>query len=70
MKNNYENGGGSQQPPQQRGEAPRQKVSHKKDFWDNVADDVAKGYGARDAAKNFRNRDQEPNDNRRGDEVD
>ena len=45
------------------------RSTEKKDFWDKVADDVAEGYGARGAAKTIRNRDQEPNDNRRCDEV-
>lgn len=59
---------GNEPPKRRQTETGRsQRISGKKDFWDKVADDVADGYGARDAAQNFRNRDQEPNDNRRGD---
>ncbi|WP_460569832.1 hypothetical protein [Flaviaesturariibacter terrae] len=39
------------------------------DFWDRVADDVARGYGAqqRGRDRNILNPDQEPDDARRGD---
>lgn len=70
MRANHERGSNERHHQSPRDNSKRQRVASKKDFWDDIADDVAKGYGASGSAKDIRNRDQEPNDNRRGDEVD
>ena len=70
MKVNHEKDSGDQHTRSSTENDQRERVGSKKDFWDDIADDVAKGYGASGSAKDIRNRDQEPNYNRRGDEVD
>jgi hypothetical protein len=41
----------------------------RKDFWDSIADDVANGYRKGSRGRGIYNEDQQPDDNRRGDEV-
>ena len=41
----------------------------RKDFWDAIADDVAHGYRKGSRGRGIYNEDQQPDDNRRGDEV-
>ncbi len=69
MRTNREKSRGEQNTRSTVESGQRHRNSPKKDFWDSIAEEVAEGYGARNAATSVRNRDQEPNDNRRGDEV-
>ena len=45
------------------------KETHKKDYWERVADDVASGYKNEEDEDNILNIDQVPGDNERGDKA-
>jgi hypothetical protein len=40
-----------------------------KNYWDSVAEDVAKGYKSKEDESRILNEDQEPGDNERGDKA-
>lgn len=62
-------GPGREETPRPGSERATKRTSQPhKDYWDSIADDVASGYRRGSRGRGIYNEDQEPDDNRRGDE--